>query len=319
MPASTKVASARCEHVVLLDERGRATGTAAKATAHTAADRRSTWRSPATWSTADGRVLLTRRALDEAHLAGRVDERLLRSPPARRDAARGRRAPGGARSSGCTSSRAAVALPDFAYRAEMPDGTVEHELCPVVVARGRGRARRPTPTRSTTSCGWRGPTSSARGDREPWSLSPWSVEQVRQLAGLGVDAARLARRDRPPRCAGAAPRPSRSASTRRLDDAAADRRPTATARSARRSTARCASTLDGFLAEKAAETDRRRPRLARGDRRDPARSSPPAASGCARPSSTGATGPPAPPTTTPCSARRPPSSCCTRSPCSTTT
>ena len=80
--------------------------------------------------------------------------------------------------------RAAVALPDFAYRAEMPDGTVEHELCPVVIAEVAGPTT-PDPDEVDDLVWLPWADVVERGDREPWSLSPWSVEQVRQLADLG--------------------------------------------------------------------------------------------------------------------------------------
>ena len=66
-------------------------------------------------------------------MAGDVDQRLLRSP-----------SPGETLRAavirrlydelGVVPDRMAVALPDFAYRAEMDNRIVEHELCPVVVA-----------------------------------------------------------------------------------------------------------------------------------------------------------------------------------------
>ena len=42
---------------------------------------------------------------------------------------------------GLDPSRLALAFGDFTYRATMDDGTVEHELCPVVVAETAGILR----------------------------------------------------------------------------------------------------------------------------------------------------------------------------------
>lgn len=183
MPASTDVASAP-EHVVLLDDRGRPAGTAAKAGAHTEA-------TPFHLAFSchvvdgDGRLLLTRRALGKRtwpgawtngccghpqlgeHLGDAIERRVREEL-------------------GVAILRAAVALPDFAYRAEMPDGTVEHELCPVVIAQVTGLPRPdPDEVDDLEWVAW--PDLVRRATVEPWSLSPWSVEQIRQLVSLGVD------------------------------------------------------------------------------------------------------------------------------------
>ena len=184
MPVSTKVATV-AEHVVLLDERGRAAGTAEKATAHTCA------------TAFHLRVLLPHRGRVTAACSSRAGPS--RSAPGR---APGRTGAAATRSSarpcatpssaGCATSsglhvvRASVALPDFAYRAEMPDGTVEHELCPVVIAEVAGPIT-PDPDEVDDLVWLPWADVVERGDREPWSLSPWSVEQVRQLAELGVE------------------------------------------------------------------------------------------------------------------------------------
>src|SRR5512134_1602057 len=139
MPASTKVASA-VEHVVLLDERGRATGTAAKATAHSALTAFHLAFS-CHLVAADGRVLLTRRALTKPTWPGAWTNGCCGHPQlgeSLRQAIQRRVR----EELGLRVVRASVALPDFAYRAEMPDGTVEHELCPVVIAEVAGS---PTP------------------------------------------------------------------------------------------------------------------------------------------------------------------------------
>jgi len=245
MPASTKVASA-LEHVVLLDDRGRAAGTAAKAGAHTAA-------TPFHLAFSchvvdgDGRLLLTRRALAKRtwpgawtngccghpqlgeHLGDAIDRRVREEL-------------------GLGIVRAAVALPDFAYRAEMPDGTVEHELCPVVIAQVTG-VPMPDPDEVDDLEWVAWPDLVQRAALEPWSLSPWSVEQIRQLTGLGVEP--LAWLD-DPAAALAAPLLDRP-----IGPLAVHRPPTVTSGDDALAVVRGPLTaiLDDFLAAKAPETD----------------------------------------------------------------
>ena len=84
---------------------------------------------------------------------------------------------------GLVPRRMAVAVPDFAYRAVMDDGTVEHELCPVVVAEV-DREPRPDPDEVDAVAWVAWVDLCARVDANPRSLSPWAVEQVRRLAAL---------------------------------------------------------------------------------------------------------------------------------------
>ena len=85
---------------------------------------------------------------------------------------------------GVAPAELALALPDFVYRAEMADGTVEHELCPVVVARVVTRLQ---PDRDEVAehawIDWAALVE--RAFARPDSLSPWSVEQIRQMTRLG--------------------------------------------------------------------------------------------------------------------------------------
>jgi isopentenyl-diphosphate delta-isomerase type 1 len=182
MAVSTEVATV-VEHVVLLDDRGRAAGTAEKATAHTTA-------TPFHLAfschvvDADGLVLLTRRALTKRTWPGVWTNGCCGHPQlgeTLRDAVERR-----VRDElGLHVVRASVALPDFAYRAEMPDGTLEHELCPVVIAEVAGVITPdPDEVEDLVWLPWADVVE--RGDHEPSSLSPWSVEQVRQLAELGL-------------------------------------------------------------------------------------------------------------------------------------
>ena len=183
MPTSTKVATS-VEHVVLLDHEGHPRGTAAKATAHSGATDLHLAFSCHVVS-GDGRVLLTRRALTKRTWPGtwtngccghpQLGETLREAVERRvRDEL------------GMRVVRASVALPDFAYRAEMVDGTVEHELCPVVIAEVTGAAS-PDPDEVDDLLWLPWADVVQRVEREPSSLSPWSVEQIRLLDDLGVD------------------------------------------------------------------------------------------------------------------------------------
>ncbi len=77
----------------------------------------------------------------------------------------------------------AVALPDFTYRAEMDDGTVEHELCPVLVARVDEDVHpRADEVGAREWVTWDALVE--RAQTSPATLSPWSVEQIRRLREL---------------------------------------------------------------------------------------------------------------------------------------
>lgn len=183
MRVSTKAATI-VEHVVLLDDRGNAAGTAEKGIAHTT-DTSFHLAFSCHVVDADGLVLLTRRALTKRTWPGvwtngccghpQLGETLRQAVERRVHDELGLRV-----------VRASVALPDFVYRAEMSDGTVEHELCPVVIAEVAGPVT-PDPDEVDDLVWLPWAAVVERGEREPWSLSPWSVEQVRQLAELGPE------------------------------------------------------------------------------------------------------------------------------------
>lgn len=164
--------------VVLLDRHGRPSGTAPKATVHGPATplhlafscyvvdghgrilitRRSsakrTW--PSTWTNACCGHPLPGETLREAVNRHLHDEL------------------------GAGAARLALALPDFTYRATMFDGTVEHELCPVVVATLDGR---PTlsPVEADDAVWVEWDVLVARARHAPSTLSPWSVRQIAAL------------------------------------------------------------------------------------------------------------------------------------------
>jgi isopentenyl-diphosphate delta-isomerase type 1 len=96
---------------------------------------------------------------------------------------------------GLVPTRMALALSDFAYRAVMANGIVEHELCPVVVAEVAGPvALNLEEADAAEWVAWEAACDRAR--RAPSSLSPWSTAQIAELEALGpltqhLDDARL--------------------------------------------------------------------------------------------------------------------------------
>ena len=73
-------------------------------------------------------------------------------------------------------------MPAFRYRAEMADGTVENEMCPVVVGRCADPERlRPDPDEvgATAWVPWRTFRDLVLAGRRP--VSPWCVQQVAEL------------------------------------------------------------------------------------------------------------------------------------------
>jgi isopentenyl-diphosphate delta-isomerase type 1 len=84
---------------------------------------------------------------------------------------------------GLAPRRLALAIPDFAYRAVMDDGTIEHELCPVVIAEVEGEPQpNPAEVDGVAWVGW--DDLRRRASTQPRSLSPWSVLQIEGLAEL---------------------------------------------------------------------------------------------------------------------------------------
>ncbi len=181
------------EHVVLIDALGRPDGVIDKSGAHHAS-------TPVHLAfsshlvRADGSILMTRRATTKSTWPGtwtngccghpQVGETLRSAVTRRIDEELGLRV-----------VRAGVAVPDFAYRAAMVDGTVEHELCPVLIVEVDGDLE--LDPGEVDSVEWL--TWDALVDRvahAPETLSPWCVEQVRRLDALGADP--LAWLDREP-------------------------------------------------------------------------------------------------------------------------
>ena len=172
------------ELVVLLDDGGRAVGTADKRSVHHGSTPLHLAFSCYVFD-ATGRLLVTRRALEKPTFPGawtnsacghpRPGERL-------RDAV-SRRVH---EELGLALHDLRIVLPLFRYRATGPNGAQENEICPVFTAR---TAEQPRPDDAEVAATrW-----------EPWSefsagvldgsreVSPWCREQVPQLVRLGAD------------------------------------------------------------------------------------------------------------------------------------
>jgi isopentenyl-diphosphate delta-isomerase len=175
------------EEVVLLDEDGRAVGTAPKAEVH---HRETPLHLAFSCYVVDGedRLLVTRRALDKRTWPGVWTNSCCGHPAPGEplDSAVRRRV---RQELGLELSGVRLAVPEFRYRAVMEDGTAEHEMCPVHVARVVAPgALRPDPT-EVVDWVWepwpRFRDEVLRGARE---VSPWCRQQV---AVLPVDLREL--------------------------------------------------------------------------------------------------------------------------------
>jgi geranylgeranyl diphosphate synthase type I len=169
------------EPVVLLDAGGRPSGTMPKAVAHH--DRTPFHLAFSCHVVAPGgRVLLTRRAATKRTWPGTWSNACC-GHPAPGETLRGAVERRLREELGLVPRRMALALPDFAYRAVMADGTVEHELCPVVVAEVDSRPH-PHPDEVDDVAWVTWDELRRRVADDPASLSPWSVDQVGLLADL---------------------------------------------------------------------------------------------------------------------------------------
>lgn len=168
------------EEIVLLNPAGEAIGTAPKAASH----HRETPYHLAFSSylvDSEGRVLITRRALDKASFPGVWTNSCCGHP-----------APGeGLRETvtrrvetelGLGVQDITLVLPDFDYRATAADGVVEHERCPVVRAVAVGEPR-PNPV-EVAAAEWRTWEECVELVEHP-DASPWFRMQMSRLVPLG--------------------------------------------------------------------------------------------------------------------------------------
>ncbi|HEY2725125.1 MAG TPA: isopentenyl-diphosphate Delta-isomerase [Pseudonocardiaceae bacterium] len=129
-----------------------------------------------------GRLLMTRRATGKRTWPGVWTNSCCGHPmpeePAERAASRRLREELGLR-----LVRAAVALPEFGYRAVAPDGVVENEFCPVLVAAVEGEPQPdPAEVLEVRWASWAQVVDLVAA--APWAVSPWAALQVTQLAAL---------------------------------------------------------------------------------------------------------------------------------------
>lgn len=172
------------ERVVLLDDAGHPRGTAAKDAVHGVDTPLHLGFSCYLFDDA-GRVLLTRRALGKQTWPGVWTNSFCGHPAPGEtveDAVR-RRAQ---RELGAELAETACVLPEFRYRAEAADGTVENEVCPVFCAR---LAAPVTPAADEVMdlvwIDWPQLRSAAALH---WAISPWARDQVPLLEAAGLPA-----------------------------------------------------------------------------------------------------------------------------------
>ncbi|MGO1284815.1 MAG: isopentenyl-diphosphate Delta-isomerase [Brachybacterium sp.] len=180
-PPSTPTNSDPQDHVILLDEDGTSRGLAPRATVHTA-----TTPLHLAFSChlmrADGKVLLTRRALSKRTWPG-VWTNSFCGHPRQGESMEQALARHAGHELGIGIHSISEALPDFRYRAVDASGVVENEICPVFVAE-TDEEPRPDPA-EVAELRWVHPQElHALVELSPWTLSPWAVAQLPALHGL---------------------------------------------------------------------------------------------------------------------------------------
>ncbi|MCK0093851.1 isopentenyl-diphosphate Delta-isomerase [Rhodococcus sp. HNM0563] len=175
-------ARAHDELVVLLDEDERPIGTAPKATVHHTDTPLHLAFSCYVFDD-EGRVLTTRRALDKITWPGVWTNACCGHPgpdESLEDAIHRRLE----QELGLAVDDLTCILPRFRYRATAADGTVENEVCPVFCARAvSGLEPDPSEVMDWSWVSWADMQTAAT---VPWLISPWSAEQIPQLARTGM-------------------------------------------------------------------------------------------------------------------------------------
>lgn len=166
------------DEVILLDDDGLAIGTAPRSSVH-GTDTPLHLAFSCHVVRADGRVLVTRRALDKRAWPGVWSNAFCGHPLPGEDplAAVHRRA---GFELGIGLSRLELALPRFRYRAVDASGIVENELCPVYTAFTDDEPD--VNPNEVVDFRWVEPSALAAALRAtPWAFSPWLVLQAEQL------------------------------------------------------------------------------------------------------------------------------------------
>ncbi|OZC58520.1 isopentenyl-diphosphate Delta-isomerase [Rhodococcus sp. 06-470-2] len=173
----------RAQHVVLLDDEGRAVGTHDKTTVHTL-DTPLHLAFSSYVVRADGAVLLTRRASSKTTWPGVLTNTCCGhpAPGEKLDDAVLRRI---GEELGLRAESAELVLPHFRYRAVMDNGIVENEICPVYRVQVDEHATLdpdPAEVDETRWVSWREFSAGVLGGTI--DVSPWCRTQVEQLAAL---------------------------------------------------------------------------------------------------------------------------------------
>ena len=166
------------DHVVLLDEEGRAIGTAPKSSVH-GTDTALHLAFSCHVLNRDGQMLVTRRALGKRTWPGVWSNAFCGHPrPAEPVVTAVRRHADF--ELGLSLTDLELALPLFRYRATDANGIVEHEVCPVYTARTDDEpVLNPL---EVVDAHWVDPGALATAiEATPWAFSPWLVLQARQL------------------------------------------------------------------------------------------------------------------------------------------
>lgn len=166
------------DHVVLLDDEGRAIGTAPKRSVH-GTDTPLHLAFSCHVLNRDGEVLVTRRALGKRTWPGVWSNSFCGHPrPAEPVIAAVRRHADF--ELGLSLTDLELALPLFRYRATDANGIVEHEVCPVYTAHtDEEPVLNPL---EVVDAHWVEPGALAMAiDATPWAFSPWLVLQAPQL------------------------------------------------------------------------------------------------------------------------------------------
>ena len=168
------------EYVVLVDDEGRVVGSADKSTVHTAATPLHLAFSCHVYDP-DGRVLVTRRALDKTTWPG-VWTNSFCGHPAPGESAELAIARRAQLELGITVDAVTAVLPDFRYLAIDASGIVENEICPVYSAVTTD-AVIPNPA-EVAEWAWLSPADLRSAvAAAPFAFSPWLVWQLEQWDG----------------------------------------------------------------------------------------------------------------------------------------